>query len=32
MVFALRWDVAPKTCENFRSLCAGDSPKALTFK
>ena len=32
MVFALRWDAAPKTCENFRSLCVGDNPKALSFK
>merc|ERR1712072_297620 len=25
VVCELHWDVVPKTCENFRALCAGDT-------
>ena len=32
VVFSLRWDVVPKSCENFRALCTGDSAKGLTLK
>eukprot|EP01083_Nonionella_stella_P021644 59970_1 len=32
IVIKLRNDIAPKTCENFRSLCVGDNRKGLRFK
>ena len=24
LIFELRFDVAPRTCENFRALCTGE--------
>ena len=32
IVIKLRDDIVPKTAENFRSLCAGDNRKGLTYK
>jgi hypothetical protein len=32
VIFELYTDKVPKTAENFRSLCAGDSPSGITFK
>lgn len=29
MIFDLFWDVAPKTCENFRALCTGEKGRSL---
>lgn len=32
IVFELYSDVVPKTAENFRSICAGDNDKKLSYK
>ena len=32
IIFELYSDIVPKTAENFRSICAGDNEKKLTYK